>query len=173
MIVDGIGMVRLLVMDVDGTLTDGKIYIGEQGELMKAFSVKDGLGIKKVLETDLIPIILTGRESKITTHRANELGITEVYQGKSDKVETLDELCKKHNCSYDEVIYIGDDENDLACMKLCKYVAAPYDACELVKIQADYICENVAGNGAVRELIEYILKKCKETLIENIAETKV
>lgn len=157
MIIQGIGEIKAFVMDVDGTLTDGKIYIGQHGEVMKAFSVKDGLGIKKLLQTDIVPIILTGRESQITLNRALELGITEIYQGKENKVKTLVEICQKQACTYEQIVYIGDDENDLECMKLCGYVAVPSDACDMVQQCADYVCVNKGGNGAVRELIDRLI----------------
>ena len=107
------GRIKYLVMDVDGTLTDGKIYMSSTGEAMKAFNIKDGCGIHDILiPNSIIPIIITGRESEIVLKRCNELGITKVYQGVKDKLQKLvlvaDELSL--------VAYIGDDINDLSCM---------------------------------------------------------
>lgn len=148
---------KLLVMDVDGTLTDGKIYIGPQGEVMKAFNVKDGGGIVKLHSHDIIPVIVTGRISEIVEHRAKELGITEVHQGVKDKVKVLKQLADKYQCALGEIAYIGDDENDVEAMKLCGFVGCPQDAVEAVKQVADYVCQRNGGAGAVREFIEYLL----------------
>ena len=152
---------KLLVMDVDGTLTDGKIYMGETGELCKVFDVKDGYGIRMLLmPAGIQPIIITGRSSKILENRCRELGITELYQSVSDKVACLNKLLGD-NPDYSHVAYIGDDINDLPCMKLIKkhggLVGCPANAVSKVKECADYICILNGGNGAVREFIEWIV----------------
>jgi len=152
-------MIKLFVMDVDGTLTDGKIYIGSNGELMKAFNVKDGLGITKLIKANIIPVILTGRKSEIVLERAKELNITQVYQQISDKPTKLKEIAKNHNCDISQIAYIGDDENDIESMNICGLKACPSDAIESVKMVSDFICSKEGGNGAVREFIEFILKK--------------
>lgn len=151
--------IKMLIMDVDGTLTDGKIYVSTQGEIMKAFNVKDGLGIKKLANHDIKPVIITGRESEIVTIRAKELDIQEVHQGIHDKTKTLKQLCEKYQYKLEEVAYIGDDENDLACMNLCGYKGCPSDAVTSVKNLSEFICSTSGGNGAVREFIEYLLDK--------------
>lgn len=149
--------IKVLVMDVDGTLTDGKIYIGSNGEIMKAFNVKDGLGITKLHSNGIIPAIITGRKSDIVTSRAIELKIVDVYQGIDDKVEKLNKLAMKYNCGLSEIAYIGDDENDIECMELCGISACPSDAVESVRNISDFICTKSSGEGAVREFIDYIL----------------
>ncbi|WP_461206114.1 KdsC family phosphatase [Clostridium sp. DL1XJH146] len=150
-------MIKMVVLDVDGTLTDGKIYIGSHGEIMKAFNVKDGLGIKKIQTKGIVPVIITGRNSKIVTERAQELDIKEVHQGVHDKVEKLKQIIEKYGCEFNEIAYIGDDENDLECMKLCGIKGCPADAEGVVKKNADFVCKKDGGNGAVREFIEYLL----------------
>lgn len=150
-------MVKMLVMDVDGTLTDGKIYIGSQGEIMKAFNVKDGLGIAKLNSKGIITVIITGRSSVIVTQRAKELNITEVIQGVHDKVKILRQVAEKYKCNLNEIAYIGDDENDLECMKICGVKGCPADADNEVKKIADYVCNCSGGDGAVREFISYLL----------------
>lgn len=121
--------IKLLVRDVDGTLTDGKIYMGENGEAMKVFDIKDGYAIAYILpEIGIVPVIITGRESKIVENRAKELGITELYQGKFDKLETLLNVMKKYNCTKENVAYIGDDIPDIVCMKESAIAACPADA---------------------------------------------
>ena len=149
--------IKMLVMDVDGTLTDGKIYMGSDGEVFKAFDVKDGYAIAHLHEVGIIPVIITGRKSKIVENRAKELNIKEVYQGVSDKVEKLKEVAKDNGVLLEEVAYIGDDLNDLDCMGICGLSACPNDAIDEVIQNVNYICKHSGGNGAVREFIEYIL----------------
>lgn len=150
--------IKLLVMDVDGTLTDGHIYIGADGEAFKAFDVKDGYGIAHFLpEHNITPVIITGRKSKIVEFRAKELKINELHQGISDKLSKLKEVCDKYNCNLDEVAYIGDDLNDLDCIKVVGFSACPNDAIEDVKKHVNYICDKKSGYGAVRDFIEKII----------------
>ena len=149
--------IKMLVMDVDGTLTDGKIYMGSDGEVFKAFDVKDGYAIAHLHEAGIIPVIITGRESKIVENRGKELNIKEVYQGVSDKVEKLKEVAKSNGVLLEEVAYIGDDLNDLDCMGICGLSACPNDAIDKVIQNVNYICKYSGGNGAVREFIEYII----------------
>ena len=149
--------IKLLVMDVDGTLTDGKIYMGENGEVMKAFNVKDGYAIAHMLpEMGIIPVIITGRKSKIVENRAKELGITELYQGVGDKLAQLKKVAEKYNASPKEIAYIGDDLNDLECIEYCGVTACPADAVEEVKRIATYVCKKNGRDGAVREYIDNI-----------------
>ena len=106
--------IRLLVMDVDGTLTDGKIYMGNHGEVFKAFNIKDGYGINELLPLhSIVPVIITGRKSAITERRAEELHVTEVFQGRHDKLEALQEVMKKYGCNKENTAYIGDDTLDI------------------------------------------------------------
>lgn len=148
--------IKMLVMDVDGTLTDGKIYMGSDGEVFKAFDVKDGHAIAHLHEVGIIPVIITGRKSKIVENRAKELNIKEVYQGISDKVEKLKEVAKSNGVLLEEVAYIGDDLNDLDCMGICGLSACPNDAIDKVTSNVDFKCNKNGGYGAVREFIEYI-----------------
>lgn len=150
--------IRYLVMDVDGTLTDGKIYMSPSGEAMKAFNSKDGCGIHDLLiPAGMIPVILTGRKSDIVLNRCKELGITEIYQGVSHKADVLRQIVG----DVSEVAYIGDDINDLPCMQMVKeaggIIACPSDAVKAVKDISDYIAEHDGGNGAVRDFIEWLL----------------
>ena len=149
--------IKLLFMDVDGTLTDGKIYMGENGEVMKAFDVKDGYAIAHMLpEMGIIPVIITGRTSKIVVNRAKELGITELYQGKVKKLDIMLEVIRKYNYTKENCAYIGDDVLDIPCMKECEIAACPKDAVEEVKAVCQYICKQKAGNGAIREFAKYL-----------------
>ena len=149
--------IKLLVMDVDGTMTDGKIYISDNGEAMKAFNSKDGYGLSVILPpTGIKTAIITGRTSDIVKWRANELGISEIYQGIKDKPAALEDLLKKLGLTYENVAYIGDDLNDLECMKLSAVSACPADSVEEVKEVADLVCKSNGGNGAVREFINLL-----------------
>lgn len=150
--------VRILVMDVDGTLTDGKIYMGESGELMKAFSIKDGFAIHDLLpQHNIIPVILTGRSSKIIENRARELGISHVIQGSTNKVEALQKLSEEIGCSLSEVAYIGDDLGDYDVMKLCGKKGCPNDAVASVRDICDFVSLYNGGDGAVREFAEWVI----------------
>ncbi len=149
--------IKYLVMDVDGTLTDGKIYMGESGEICKAFNIKDGYGIHDILIPEgIIPIIITGRESVIVTNRCKELGIKEIHQKVKNKVVKLLEIISDLSL----VAYIGDDLNDLSCMETVKaaggVIGCPADAIEKVKKIADFIAPHMAGEGAVRDFIEWV-----------------
>ena len=149
--------IQILVMDVDGTLTDSKIYTSANGELMKAFNVKDGYAIVHFLpELNIVPMIITGRSSDILLARCKELKITEVYQGVSNKIDKLKEICEQKNITFSQVAYIGDDLNDLECMKVCGFKGCPVDAASEVVSVCDFVCTKKGGDGAVREFIEYI-----------------
>jgi len=149
--------IRYLVMDVDGTLTDGKIYIGSGGEIMKAFNIKDGLGIHEILpKAGIEPVIITGRESEIVEIRCKELGIKHVYQGIGNKLGHLLTITQ----DLSSVAYIGDDINDLQVMSIIKneggLVGCPADAVREILDIADFVSSFCGGNGAVREFIDVI-----------------
>ncbi|MCM1342927.1 MAG: HAD hydrolase family protein [Lachnospiraceae bacterium] len=152
-------MIKFLVIDVDGTLTDGKVYIGNDGELCKAFYVRDGIGIKAVIRNGIIPVILTSRESEIVIRRCEELGIDHIYQGAEDKKTALTEIMDTLSISPDELAYIADDINDLESMKLAGVRACPNDASPEIRRISDFVCFSNGGEGAVREFCEYILQQ--------------
>lgn len=153
--------IKLLFMDVDGTMTDGRIYMGPSGEAMKAFSVKDGYGIANILPAyGIVPVIITGRSSEIVARRAEELGIKELHQGVSDKLAKLKEIAAAYGASPEQTAYIGDDENDAPCMEYCGCTAAPADAHKSAVEKSDHVCSAKGGEGAVREFIEMIVKGC-------------
>lgn len=156
---------KYLVLDVDGTLTDGKIYMSNNGELFKVFDVKDGCAIHDILpnhggET----IIMTARSSEILKKRCDELNIKRYYQGVRNKKERLIELAeelgleKNENGKYKNIAYMGDDIIDLPPMSVCEYVGAPCDAANEVKENADFVSTRNGGNGAVREFVEYLCR---------------
>lgn len=149
--------IKMLVMDVDGTLTDGRIYIGAKGEMMKAFDVKDGYAIVHLKQKGILPVIITGRNSEIVQERAKELKITELYQGVNDKLTQLKAVAEKYQITPDEIAYIGDDLNDLECIQYCGLSACPQDSVQEVKKIVEYVCSNLGGHGAVREFIDEII----------------
>lgn len=151
--------IKYLVMDVDGTLTDGKIYMGQNGELFKAFSIKDGYGINDILpKLNIIPIIITGRQSDIVENRCKELHINLVFQGVHNKLAKLKEIIGADNLS--SVAYIGDDLNDLELMREVKInggiIGCPKDASNEIAEISDFVSSYNGGNGAVREFINYL-----------------
>lgn len=157
--------IKYLIMDVDGTLTDGKIYMGADGELCKTFNIKDGSGIHDLaIPAGIIPVIITGRFSRILENRCKEIGIQQLYQGVADKLAELDRILDKE--SYDSVAYIGDDINDLPCMEAVQkaggLVGCPADAIKRVINMADFVSSKRGGDGAVREFIEWILSVYNE-----------
>ncbi|WP_418965915.1 KdsC family phosphatase [Cetobacterium sp.] len=159
-------MIKLIVLDVDGTLTDGKLYVSNLGDEIKAFNVKDGLGITQAIAQGKEIAIITGKTSQIVTKRCQELGVKEIHQGIKNKIATLDTILEKYGISYNNVAYMGDDLIDLAVMKKCKLTGAPKDSVNEILSIADFISSKNGGDGAVREFIEYILKK--ENLWDNV-----
>lgn len=150
--------IKLFCMDVDGTLTDGKIYMGSNGEVMKAFDIKDGYGIHEILpKHGIVPVIITGRTSRIVENRARELGIAELHQGAHEKLPVLETLIEKYGCSWENVAYVGDDVLDLECMETCGLPMCPADAVDQVKKISAYVAKRHAGDGAVREMIEWMI----------------
>ena len=156
-------------MDVDGTLTDGKIYIGNDGEAFKAFDVKDGYGIHNLLpQRDILPVIITARRSTIVENRCKELDIRYLFQNVKFKADELKRFLNNYNIenntsfNLSNVAYIGDDISDLECMEEIKFsngiVGCPANACQEAKEISSYICKNNGGEGAVREFIEYIIR---------------
>ena len=147
--------IKMLVMDVDGTLTDGCIYIGAEGEMMKAFNVQDGYGIAQILpKRGITPVIITGRSSRIVEQRAQELKITQLYQGVSDKLTQLKAVATQLHTAPEEIAYIGDDLNDLDCIRYCGCSACPADAVAEIQDHVNYVCRRNGGHGAVREFID-------------------
>ncbi|ADQ15477.1 KdsC family phosphatase [Halanaerobium hydrogeniformans] len=151
--------INTIFLDVDGTLTDGKVYLDNGENEFKAFDVKDGLIIVSALALNYNIIIMTGRKSQVVARRAAELGIEEFYQGIRDKKSKIKELMKENNFSYENLAYLGDDLNDLAVMKEAAFAACPADAAADVKKIADFVSKFDGGNGAVREILTHLLKE--------------
>jgi 3-deoxy-D-manno-octulosonate 8-phosphate phosphatase (KDO 8-P phosphatase) len=150
--------ISMLVMDIDGTLTDGKIYINNENELFKVYNVKDGQGVKSIINAGIKVIFITGRNSSINLKRAQEIGVKDVYQNCDDKLTLLDTIIRDNGLDYNTVAYIGDDLNDLDCIKAVKYSGCPIDANKAVKKHSYFISKKKGGDGAVRDFIDFLLK---------------
>jgi 3-deoxy-D-manno-octulosonate 8-phosphate phosphatase (KDO 8-P phosphatase) len=147
------------VLDVDGTMTDNQITYSENGDEIKSFNVKDGLAIVSWIRLGRKVAIITGRRSKIVERRAKELRIEHFYQGCSDKLSQLRELLEKLDLTMDSVAAIGDDLNDYQMLKEAKISFVPNDATVYLDKIATVILTNKGGDGAVREMIEYLINK--------------
>lgn len=155
---DKINKIKLIALDVDGTLTDGKIYTDDNQNNLKAFDVKDGFIIVKWIEYGGKVAIITGKISNIVNRRGEELKINYIRQGIKNKIAALNEILKKENIGLENVCYIGDDINDIGIMSRVGLSGAPADASLEVKELAHIVASRNGGKGAVREIIELIMK---------------
>jgi 3-deoxy-D-manno-octulosonate 8-phosphate phosphatase (KDO 8-P phosphatase) len=152
-------MIKVLMLDVDGVLSDGGIIYDENGLETKHFNVKDGLGIKMAQGCGVEVIIISGRKSKVTDLRCKELGIERIYTGIKNKLDCYKKLKEELNISDENCAYMGDDLNDLALLKAVGLSATVADGFDYIKEQVDFVSSRDGGHGAVRELIEEILKR--------------
>lgn len=150
--------IKLLILDVDGVLTDGGIILDNEANEFKSFHVRDGHGIKMLIRAGIIVTMITGRYSKVVERRARELGITEVYQKCFDKRVAFRHLIEKYSVDPLEVAYIGDDIVDLPLLKGSGFSVAVADAADEAKAAAMMVTKNKGGRGAVREVCDYLLK---------------
>lgn len=150
--------VRLLALDVDGVLTDGRLHYGPQGEAMKSFDVRDGHGIKLLMRSGIEVALLTARSSDIVATRAHELGLTHVLQGQSDKAAGLAALLGRTGVMAADCAYMGDDWPDLPVLHQVGLATTVADACDDVRAVAHWVSTRAGGHGAVRELAEFILR---------------
>ena len=151
--------IKLLVIDVDGTMTDAGIYYDENGNEMKKFCTKDAAGFFAAHSLGIKIMVLTGRECAATTRRMKEMKVEYLFQNVKKKKDFLKMFLEQHGVKKQEVVYIGDDLNDLPSMLLAGYIGCPADSCKEVKSIADYISNINGGNGAVRDIIEHILRE--------------
>lgn len=150
--------IKLVAFDVDGVLTDGSLTFDEQGHEYKTFNAKDGQGIVNLNNAGIITAIITARNNGTVEHRAKNLNIKELHQGSKNKLETLKEIMKKYNLSFDEIAYMGDDLPDICILEKVALKGCPNDAVDDVKRVANFIAKKDGGRGAVREFCDYILK---------------
>lgn len=150
--------VRLMIFDVDGVLTDGRLWYGPEGEALKAFHTLDGHGIKMLAQSGVAPAILSGRRSQAVAQRAAELGIGHVLQGIEDKRSAYAALLAQLGVRAEETGYVGDDVVDLPVLLRCGFACAPREAPQAVRQRVHYVCESPAGAGAVREICELLMR---------------
>lgn len=150
--------IKLLILDVDGVMTDGSIILDNEGNEFKMFHVRDGHGVKMAQAAGINVAIITGRKSKVVERRAKELGIREVYQGVYKKSDIYESLLTKYNCEDENVAFMGDDVVDIEILKRVGLAAVPVDADKDTKKLAVFVSTKEGGKGAVREFIDFILK---------------
>ena len=151
--------IKYLIIDVDGTMTDDGIYYDSFGNELKKFSTKDAAGFFAAHYAGMFIIVLTGRECPAVTKRMKELKVDYLFQNINNKAKFLEKFIEEKRINREEIAYLGDDLNDLRAMKLAGFIGCPHDACEEVKFVSDYISNFNGGNGAVRDIIAYILKQ--------------
>lgn len=156
-IIEAAKNIKLVLLDVDGVLTDGRLYYGNSGEELKAFDIQDGLGIKLLQKGDIKVGIITGRRSALLQRRAEELAISPLVQGREDKWLALNEMMENLGVSLEEIAFVGDDLPDLAVIKRVGLGITPANGSHIVASQADWQTKNSGGDGAVREVAELIL----------------
>ena len=150
--------IKAVILDVDGVLTDGKIVYGNYGDELKFFDVQDGLGMQLLKKVSIYTFIISGRFSRIISRRAKELKVTKIFQGANDKLKIYERLKRKFNLTDNNFCCIGDDILDLPIIRKVGFACAVSNAQEQVKKEAHYIAQHSGGNGAVREIINFILK---------------
>ena len=149
--------IKLVLTDCDGVLTDGGVYYGESGEVLKRFSIRDGMGVERLRAVGVDTGIVTGERSPSVQKRADKLKITELHLGIKDKATLLGEITGRLGLQADEVAFIGDDTNDVEVLGLVGLAACPGDATRFARDVADYRCRARGGHGAFRELAELII----------------
>ncbi|MBX3009247.1 MAG: HAD hydrolase family protein [Melioribacteraceae bacterium] len=156
--------IKFVLADVDGVLTDTGVYYSVNGEELKRYSIRDGMGVERLrTEANIETGILTRENTKIVSSRATKLKITDLHMGSLNKLQTFEEILKAKNLSPGEVAYIGDDIIDIEVLKIVGLSAAPKDALQIVKSSVDFICPNKGGNGAFRDLAELIIEAKQKT----------
>jgi len=161
--------IRLLIFDVDGVLTDGSLFIGDDGQEYKAFNSQDGHGIKMLMSYNVDVAIITGRTSKVVEHRVKNLGISHVYQGQHDKLQAYSDLTEKLGMADEEIAYVGDDVVDLPVMRRVGLAIAVQDAHPLVRKHSHWQTPSPGGRGAARDVCE-MLMEAKGVLDEEMSK---
>lgn len=149
--------IKLVIFDIDGVLTDGKLYFSASGDSMKAFNAKDGLGMKMLMQQGVEVAWITGRKSDIVSQRAKDLGIEHLYQGLRNKLEAYEHCKQTLNIADEHIAFVGDDIIDLPVMRCVGLPIAPANAFDYVQQHALYTCQSVGGDGAAREVCDLIL----------------
>jgi len=151
--------IKLLILDCDGVLTDGRIVYGNGGLDIKNFHASDGMGFMLLKAANIPVAIVTGRSSEALSYRCRDLGIELLFQNVANKLQCVTDLLEKLGLSFDDIVYMGDDWNDIPCMQRAAFSVAPANALPEIQKIADHTTETAGGLGAVRECISYILHK--------------
>ncbi|RMF96237.1 MAG: HAD-IIIA family hydrolase [Candidatus Schekmanbacteria bacterium] len=157
-LINRIKRIKIIIFDIDGVMTDGKIIYSSNGEEIKEFNVRDGHGIKLAKRAGMDIAVISGRASKILSARVKELGIDKHYQKALRKIEAYEDILRRYGYKDEETAYVGDDLPDIPVMRRCGFSIAVRDAVDEVKESAHLITQNCGGNGAVREVVDLILK---------------
>jgi len=157
LLIERAARIRMLVLDVDGVLTDGRLYFDNQGNEMKAFCTRDGLGMRALQSQGVILALITGRQSDIVAHRAAQLGVEHVYQGRNDKLNAFNELLSDTGMDEEQTCYAGDDWIDLPVLERVGLAVTVADADPVVKNRVHWVTSRDGGHGAVREICDLIL----------------
>jgi 3-deoxy-D-manno-octulosonate 8-phosphate phosphatase (KDO 8-P phosphatase) len=156
--------IKLLLTDCDGVLTDTGVYYGAEGEVLKRFSIRDGMGVERLLKICNVETgIITGEISPSVAKRAEKLNITELHLGVKNKTERLEAILSRKNLKPEEIAYIGDDVNDLEVLRVVGLAACPADAMDLIQHAIHFKCTNSGGNGCFREVAEFIIHSKNKT----------
>jgi YrbI family 3-deoxy-D-manno-octulosonate 8-phosphate phosphatase len=150
--------IKLVISDVDGVLTDGGMYYSSKGEIMKKFNTKDGMGVELLRKNNIKTILMTKENSPIVVKRGKKIKVNEIFIGIDNKEMKLDKICKKFSLTPPNIVYIGDDLNDLNIMKLVGFSACPADAEQEILDISSYICKKEGGKGVFREVTNLILE---------------
>lgn len=157
------GRIKALFFDVDGVLTDGRLYMDDRGRELKVFDTKDGHGIKMALAAGLKVVWISGRESLATARRARDLGVRLCYQAVADKEALYRKLCRQWSLDASETAAMGDDEPDVPLLRAAGFSACPSDAAPVARAAAQVVLERGGGRGAVREFVERVLARNQRT----------
>lgn len=149
--------IKIVLTDVDGVLTDGGMYYTEKGDIMKKFHTRDGMGVTLMKKCNIPTIIITKEKTPMVKQWSKQMNIEKLYDGITEKQKILEKICKNYDVSSDEILYIGDDVNDIGLLKKVGLSICPNDAIELVKKQCNYVCNTKGGEGVLREIADIII----------------
>ncbi len=154
--------IKIVLTDVDGVLTDGGMYYTKEGDAMKKFHARDGMGVTLLRKNNIPTIIVTKEKNQIIKKWAKKMNIKKVYDGIQEKEKILKNICSEFLVKPSEVAYVGDDVNDLGLLKIVGFSAVPHDGHETIKKNTDYTCKNNGGRGAFREIADLVLIQVKK-----------
>ena len=158
-ILDKIKKIKLVITDVDGVLTDGGMYYSKDGDIMKRFHARDGMGVTLLRNVGIGTIILTKEKTEMVRRWSEKMSIHEILDGVNQKEKELENICKRNNVNPNEIAYIGDDINDKKILEKIGFSCTPNDGIKEIKDICDYICKNNGGHGAFRELADLVLSE--------------